>query len=189
MREIFEINSPTILGHCARDLIVSIDKIDKFYKICSALIRYDFHPYPDQPMFFVQKFVELLGVKYLSQYFHRLEPLPEIVDDPDIRETLKQVNMSTRNHFIKRVRELLEMLEKYGRLNLFEFEDLGMSDNCTGFDKLNDCIASILSDMKARKRPSFLTICRNQIRTSMPGMSDNQIQKLELPSQLKEILF
>lgn len=96
----------------------------------------------------------------------------------------------TRDYFIDCVREQLGMLNRYGRLNAYEYEDLGMSERLADQNELNACVASIFSDLRSRVgRVNFVMICRNQVRITMAGLSDNQIQKLEMPSQLKDILF
>ncbi len=153
---------------------VNEKKIVRFHELCMLLIKYDLHPYPDQPLFYQQKFIELLNVNFLNKILHY--------------EALEK----TKQRFVDCLREQFKAMQTYGRLNVFrsDYSDLVRRfGGLEGFGVIMDTIFDSLITDTGRGTNSLLKLCRNQVRINMQGMSDRQIESLKLPRQIKAILF
>lgn len=148
-------------------------KILRFHELFMNLIRYDFHPYPENPLFYVQKFLGFLNVTFLQKLF-----------EYDILQEM-------REYLMKCIKEQLSSLMSYDRLNIFETNHLSLVTHFLSVEFSNklEIIFNELRVSQISKKIDLKIMCRNQLRKSMNGLSENQIDKLSMPNQLKSLFF
>jgi len=153
---------------------VNEKKIIRFHELFMILIKHDLHPYPDQPLFYQHKFIELLSVNFLNKIL-QYEALEE-----------------TKQKFVNCLYLQLQTMQAYGRLNVFRSGYGDLVNTFQGLVDLGVIIQAIFEVLRAEtscKNITLVTLCRNKVRFSIQGMSERQIECLNLPKHLKAFLF
>lgn len=175
LREILDLDSSSShLNFYAKMNEVNDKKIVRFHELCMILIKYDLHPYPDQPLFYTHKFIELLNVNFLNKIFQF--------------ETLSAIKQT----FIDCMRMQFEAMIAYGRMDIFKISYTGLVERFECLDGFGEILESIFRDLSGkvcRREVNCVLMCRNQVRICMDGLSDRQIDDLRLPGQLKGLMF
>ena len=144
-------------------------KIFKFHEIFMKLIQYDFHPFVDNILFYVELFIELANIKLLNRLFEY-----EALQDKRIL-------------FISCITFQLTALIKYGKLNIHRENCLRLAEQYPNLVELKNEIKIIVNNLKlnlAHEPMSLQTIALNKVRGLLVALTDDYILKLNIPNHL-----